>query len=41
MWWWWGPQTLFLVLLFGGLYLISVAMDAFSNPRLRRVEGPR
>jgi peptide/nickel transport system permease protein len=41
MWWWWGPPTLFLVLLFGGLFLISVAMDAFSNPRLRRVEGPR
>jgi peptide/nickel transport system permease protein len=39
MWWWWGPPTLFLVLLFGGLFLISVALDAFSNPRLRRVEA--
>ena len=39
MWWWWGPPTLFLVLLFGGLFLISVTLDAFSNPRLRRGEA--
>lgn len=39
MWWWWGPPTLFLVLLFGGLFLISVALDGLANPRLRRVEG--
>jgi peptide/nickel transport system permease protein len=39
MWWWWGPPTLFLVLLFGGLFLLSVALDAFSNPRLRRGEA--
>jgi len=39
MWWWWGPPTLFLVLLFCGLFLISIALDAFSNPRLRRVEA--
>lgn len=41
MWWWWGPPTLFLVLLFGGLFLISIALDAFANPRLRRVEAAR
>jgi peptide/nickel transport system permease protein len=36
MWWWWGPPTLFLVLLFAGLFLISVSLDEWSNPRLRR-----
>jgi peptide/nickel transport system permease protein len=41
MWWWWGPPTLFLVLLFGGLFLISVALDGLANPRLRRVEVAR
>ena len=35
MWWWWGPPTLFLVLLFGGLFLVSVALDRYANPRLR------
>jgi peptide/nickel transport system permease protein len=35
MWWWWGPPTLFLVLLFGGLFLINIALDRYSNPRLR------
>jgi peptide/nickel transport system permease protein len=37
MWWWWGPPTLFLVLLFGGLFLISGALDRYLNPRLRAV----
>ena len=41
MWWWWGPPTLFLVLLFGALFLISVALDGLANPRLRRVEVGR
>jgi len=36
MWWWWAPPTLFLVLLFAGLFLISVSLDEWSNPRLRR-----
>jgi len=36
MWWWWVPPTAFLVLLFAGLFLISVGLDAFANPRLRR-----
>jgi peptide/nickel transport system permease protein len=35
MWWWWGPPTLFLVLLFGGLFLINSALDRYANPRLR------
>jgi peptide/nickel transport system permease protein len=36
MWWWWVPPTCFLVLLFTGLFLISVGLDAYANPRLRR-----
>lgn len=35
MWWWWAPPAVFLVLLFGGLFLISVGLDAYANPRLR------
>lgn len=39
MWWWWGPPSLALVILFIGLFLISLALDEFANPRLRvRVE---
>ena len=41
MWWWWGPPTLFLVLLFGGLFLISTALDGYLNPRLRGVGASR
>jgi peptide/nickel transport system permease protein len=36
MWWWWLPPILVLVLLFLGLFLISMAFDEFANPRLRR-----
>jgi len=39
MWWWWGAPTLFLVLLFAGLFLISVSLDEYANPRLRRGKG--
>src|SRR5579859_281368 len=35
MWWWWGPPALALVMLFVGLFLISVALDEYANPRLR------
>lgn len=35
MWWWWGPPSLALVILFIGLFLISLALDEFANPRLR------
>jgi peptide/nickel transport system permease protein len=36
MWWWWAPPTIALMLLFVGLFLISLALDEFSNPRLRK-----
>jgi len=35
MWWWWGPPAVALVMLFVGLFLISVALDEYANPRLR------
>ena len=36
LWWWWGAPTATLVLLFLGLYLISLGLDHVANPRLRR-----
>ncbi len=35
MWWWWGPPAVALVMLFIGLFLISIALDEYANPRLR------
>lgn len=35
MWWWWGPPAVALIMLFIGLFLISVALDEYANPRLR------
>jgi peptide/nickel transport system permease protein len=35
MWWWWGPPTFALVILFVGLFLVSLALDEYANPRLR------
>jgi peptide/nickel transport system permease protein len=35
MWWWWGPPTFALLLLFVGLFLVSLALDEYANPRLR------
>lgn len=39
MWWWWGSPTAALLILFLGLFLISVALDEFANPRLRERVG--
>src|SRR5260221_752166 len=35
MWGWWGPPAVALVMLFIGLFLISIALDEYANPRLR------
>ena len=35
MWWWWGPPAVALMVLFVGLFLISIALDEYANPRLR------
>jgi peptide/nickel transport system permease protein len=34
IWWWWAPPTVLLVMLFLGLFLISLSVDRISNPRL-------
>lgn len=35
MWWWWAPPLVALVILFLGLFLISLTLDEMANPRLR------
>ena len=35
-WWWWLPPIVVISLLFLALFLMSVGLDEFSNPRLRR-----
>lgn len=39
MWWWWGIPIAILVLIFSGLFLITVGLDEIANPRLRGVKG--
>jgi peptide/nickel transport system permease protein len=39
MWWWWGFPILILVIIFTGLFLISVGLDEIANPRLRGVQA--
>jgi peptide/nickel transport system permease protein len=39
LWWWWLPPATILILLFIGLFLVSLAIDEISNPRLRRAHG--
>jgi peptide/nickel transport system permease protein len=34
LWWWWVPPAAVLVLLFLGLFMISLTIDRISNPRL-------
>ena len=34
LWWWWAPPTVVLVLLFLGLFLVSLSVDRISNRRL-------
>jgi peptide/nickel transport system permease protein len=40
LWWWWASPAVLLILLFLGLFYLTLAVDAFANPRLRR-EGAR
>ncbi len=35
MWWWWGPPVVTLAAIFTGLFLMSVSLDKYANPRLR------
>jgi peptide/nickel transport system permease protein len=36
MWWWWGAPTYILIVIFVGLFLITIGLDEVANPRLRR-----
>jgi peptide/nickel transport system permease protein len=36
LWWWWLPPIVVLVLIFLGLFLISIGLDRYANPRLER-----
>ena len=35
-WWWWVPPIVIITVLFMGLFLVTIGMDEFANPRLRR-----
>ena len=35
MWWWWGPPIVTLATIFTGLFLMSISLDKYANPRLK------
>jgi peptide/nickel transport system permease protein len=35
MWWWWGSPIAVLSIIFTGLFLMSLSLDKYANPRLR------
>jgi peptide/nickel transport system permease protein len=35
MWWWWAPPVVSLAIIFTGLFLMSVSLDKYANPRLK------
>lgn len=35
MWWWWGPPVVTLATIFTGLFLMSMSLDKYANPRLK------
>ena len=36
MWWWWAPPVVTLAIIFTGLFQISISLDKYANPRLKR-----
>lgn len=38
MWWWWGPPIAILAIIFTGLFLMSISLDKYANPRLKGAE---
>ncbi|MEZ4866355.1 MAG: ABC transporter permease subunit [Caldilineaceae bacterium] len=38
MWWWWGIPIAILVIIFSGLFLITIGLDEIANPRLRGIK---
>ena len=39
MWWWWGIPIVALIVIFSGLFLMTVGLDEIANPRLRGVQS--
>ena len=39
MWWWWGIPIAALVVIFSGLFLMTIGLDEIANPRLRGVQS--
>ena len=35
MWWWWGSPIVIFVILFSGLFIASIGLDEWANPRLK------
>jgi peptide/nickel transport system permease protein len=36
IWWWWGAPVAVLVIIFSGLFILSIGLDEVSNPRIKR-----
>ncbi len=39
MWWWWGTPIVALIVIFSGLFLMTIGLDEIANPRLRGVKA--
>lgn len=39
MWWWWGTPIVALIVVFTGLFLMTVGLDEIANPRLRGIRS--
>lgn len=39
MWWWWGVPIAALVVIFTGLFLMTIGLDEIANPRLRGAQA--
>lgn len=39
MWWWWGIPIAALIVIFAGLFLMTIGLDEIANPRLRGVKA--
>ena len=35
MWWWWGSPIVIFIILFAGLFIASIGLDEWANPRLK------
>ena len=34
-WWWWGPPIVIFIVLFSGLFIASIGLDEWANPKLK------